>query len=102
MPNRASLFSFFDALTGFKELLKECEEIKEISPILSSDQIEEINNQLNSIQEKDRVTITFFHKKKERVKGEIKKINKIEKTIQIENKKIKIEEILEVAKEKDM
>lgn len=102
MPNRASLFSPFDALTGLKELLKECEEIKESPPILSPDQIEEINNQLKTIQEKDRISIIFFHKKKETIKGEIKKINKMEKTIRIENKVIKINEILEIAKEKDM
>ncbi|MBR2828671.1 MAG: YolD-like family protein, partial [Bacilli bacterium] len=74
MPNRASLFSPFDALTGLKELLSECEKIKETPPILSPDQIEEMNNQLNTLKEKDRVSITFFHKKRENITGKIKKI----------------------------
>ena len=102
MPNRACQFAPFDALEGFQKELRKEEIEKEQKPILSIDQIDEINQELNSIQVGDLVKISYFQNKKKNITGIITKMNPITKTIKINHLEIEIFNIIMIEKQEEI
>ncbi len=100
MPNRASLFSPFAALEGLEEDLKKEEIMKEEKPILSIDEIEEMNQVLISLQINEKIKVIYFEEKMKKIIGYIKKVNPSIDEIQIDNTKIKISSLIKIEKEK--
>lgn len=58
--NRAKQFMPFDALTGFRETLRERERIRVDKKELSEEQKEEINYKLLGLKKLDVVTVEYF------------------------------------------
>ncbi|HEY8445185.1 MAG TPA: YolD-like family protein [Bacilli bacterium] len=100
MPNkRQGKWQPFDALAGHKEALRRVE--KEFDkcprPILSEDELEQLNYKIRNINCKD-VIIKHYHQGffKE-VEGEIKKIDEIKRELIINNERIKLCNIVEIS-----
>lgn len=96
MQNRASIFSPFDALEGFKNRIKQEEVTLEEKPILSEDQIDSLNEVLISLKVGDYIELTYFKNKKIKVEGIVTKINKIKKIITINKIEIDILSIINI------
>ena len=108
IEERSAQFAPFAALTGYKEEINEASRITDQKIELSIDQKIELDQKLqninNSIQEKKSITFTYFIKDKNKkggyyinVTGNIKKIDKINEEIILENRiKIPIKDIIEI------
>ena len=87
--DRAAQFAPFAALTGYGAAIKETERLTEETPILSQEQIDEINRVLFSLTEilPTEVTVTYFVPDKVKSGGtyreKIGTINKIDSDNQI-------------------
>jgi len=82
--NRAKQFLPFDALTGFSDAIREKdrEEEKENRKELSEEELEEISNILQIIDREDEVLINYYNGiRYERVKGKVKYIDNMKKSI---------------------
>lgn len=96
---RAKQFMPFAALKGFSEALAERERFVMPKAELSEDMEAEIDQKLQKIVRGDLVTIIFFNKDEYlSIKGTITKIDKNSKILQIADKKIRFEDILDVIK----
>ena len=97
MAQRAQIFNSFDALKGFKELLKEKEKVKVEKRYLSEDDYEVLNRQIFKIQVGMMVKIVYFDNGEYIQKeGRVAKINFDTKIIQIVKTKIRIPTIVEI------
>ena len=97
MAQRAQIFNSFDALKGFKELLKEKEKVKVEKRYLSEDDYEVLNRLIFKIQVGMMVKIVYFDNGEYIQKeGRVAKINFDTKIIQIVKTKIRIPAIVEI------
>ena len=86
MYNRACQFAPFSALNGFYEKINEKEKIKEDKKILSSDILNNLNNNAFNITKDKEVEITYYkYDNYIKEKGYIKKIDNINKKIIFKN-----------------
>ena len=95
--NRAVQFMPFDALSGFKEALKEVERIVANKKELSEDYFEYLNDKIKQIKIGDNIKIKYYYNL-EYIEsfGIIKKIDYINKVIYLMNTKIPIDDIVDI------
>ena len=92
--NRAKQFMPFDALKGFREAVSEKERIIVPKRDLSEEQKEEINWRLRQIQEKDIITVEYFHNREYvQVTGMVTRIDDVTRTLDIVNTRIAFADI---------
>ena len=99
ISERAKIFAPFDALKGFREMLKEQEFIKEEKKILSDDMIEELSHKINSLKIGFIVDVKHYNEKEEayqKTVGVLTKIDNAYKKITIVKQKINIDDILDI------
>lgn len=94
---RAHIFSAFDALKGFRELLKEKERIVVPKRILSEDDLEILNRKIYEVKPGMILTVIYFDNG-DYVKftGRVAKINLDEKYIQIVKNRILLSHIVDL------
>ena len=96
---RAKIFAPFDALKGFRELLKEQESIKEVKKELSQDMIDDLDFVLNSLKVGMMIEVIFYDLKEERYKsltGVFTKIDTAYKKLVGVKTRISINDILSI------
>lgn len=92
--NRAKQFMPFDALKGFREAVAEKERIIVPKGDLSEDQKEEIDWRLRQIQEKDIITVEYFHNREYvQITGMVTRIDDVSRTLDIVNTRISFADI---------
>lgn len=92
--NRAKQFMPFDALKGFREALAEKERLIVPKRELSEEASEELNIKLYGIQKGDVITVDYFEDGEYMsIIGTALKIDKINRVIEIRNKKIPFDNI---------
>lgn len=92
---RAHIFSSYDALKGFQELLAQQEKIPAQKRIVSEDEIDELNRRIYKIQKGMMVTIEYYDKNEiVQKKGIVSQINITLKQIQIVKTKIYLDNII--------
>ena len=108
IDNRAAQFSAYDALTGYKEIVKETARLTKSKKELSEDNKNDIDSKLRIIKkyinEKPKITVVYFKKDIRKTGGNyleytniVKRIDDIEKVIIFMDKtKIKIENIIDI------
>ena len=108
IDNRAAQFSAYDALTGYKEIVKETARLTKSKKELSEDNKNDIDSKLHIIKkyinEKPKITVVYFKKDMRKTGGNyleytniVKRIDDIEKVIIFMDKtKIKIENIIDI------
>lgn len=102
MAQRAQIFNSFDALKGFKELLREQEKVVVAKRYLSEDDYELLNRLIFRIQPGMIVKVVYFDNGEYIQKeGRVAKINFDTKILQIVKTKIKIQSIVEIHIEDD-
>lgn len=94
---RAQIFQSFDALKGFRQLLKQQEKILVPERILSEDDRDELDRKLHQIEIGTMIRIVY-RKKKEyiQLEGIVAKLNLDQKMIQIVQTKIPLLSIVEI------
>lgn len=101
--NRAKLFLSYDALKGFKERIHEKERIIVKKPILSEDQLYELDWKINQVRQGMMIEVIYYEKDlrnngfyiyKKGMVADIDLDNK--KEIQIVDKRIKVKNILSI------
>ena len=100
ISDRAKIFAPYDALKGFKEMLREQELPKEEKKTLSEELIQEINNTLLNLQKGMMVRVKYynhFESKYEVMEGIFVKLDEIYKNISIVKTKIILDDILEIS-----
>lgn len=97
MAERAQIFSSFDALKGFKELLREKEKIVVPKRILSEDDYELLNRQIYQIEKGKVIGLVYFNNGEYLYQeGMVSKINYDTKVIQLVKTKIDFKYIVEI------
>lgn len=97
MSNRASQFLPFDALVGFKKEIEKQETLKKEKKELSEDQKEYLSFILNDLKKEMLVEITYYKiSKYKSLKGQIERIDYIERIIYINNEKINFDDIYDI------
>lgn len=97
MAERAQIFSSFDALKGFKELLREKEKIVVPKRILSEDDYELLNRQIYQIEKGKVIGIVYFNNGEYLYQeGIVSKINYDTRIIQLVKTKIDFKYIVEI------
>ncbi len=105
--DRAAQFSSFQALTGYSDMINESKRLTSAKIELSEDEILILNNKLNYLLknnlENNEVTITYFVKDKTKDGGKyleytglFKKIDYINQLITVNNKKISLDDIINI------
>lgn len=98
---RAHIFSAFDALKGFRELLKEKERIVVPKRILSEDDLEILNRKIHEVKPGMILTIIYFDKGDYvQFTGRVVKVKIDEQYVQIVKKKIDIKSIVDLQADK--
>ena len=94
---RARQFMPFDALTGFKDALKEKGQVHIRRKELSDEANEELSMKLNAIDTNKIVQITYYDGNKyTKIKGKVNKIDKINRTIIVTTSAINFFDIIEI------
>ncbi|MDB7987078.1 YolD-like family protein [Faecalicoccus pleomorphus] len=94
---RAHIFSAFDALKGFREMLKEQERVIVPKRMLSEDDLDILNQKIHAVEKGMMVTLTYFDNG-DYVKqtGRVAKISFDENYIQIVKTKIPLKSIVDI------
>ncbi len=93
--NRASQFMPFDSLKGFNEMLRLIEKEEKQKKYLDSDYQERLNNILINLKANNKVKLKYFYLDEYlETEGLIKKIDKDNKLIYLENTIIDIDNII--------
>ena len=97
--NRAKQFLPFDSLKGFYKLIEEEEKQKDNKKELSEDSLNDINKTILNINKNDSVLIKHYHNVNyiETI-GKVKKIDKINKIIYLDNTKILFDDVIDIKK----
>lgn len=100
LTQRAHIFSAFDALKGFRELLKEKERIVVPKRILSEDDLDMLNRKIHEVKAGMILTIIYFDNG-DYIKqtGRVAKISLDEKYIQIVKTRIQLSHIVDLESE---
>lgn len=94
---RAQIFQSFDALKGFRELLKEQEKVIVQRKTLSEDDLEELDRKVHQIQIGMIITVIYFSNGQYiQLTGRVSKLNFDTKTIQIVKTKLNIKSIVDI------
>lgn len=94
---RAHIFSAFDALKGFQELLKEKERIIVSKRILSEDDLEILNRKIHEVTLGMILTVVYFDNGDYvQFTGRVAKVKLDEQYVQIVKKKINIKSIVDI------
>ena len=99
ISDRAKIFAPYDALKGFKEMLKEQEMPKEEKKILSEEQLIELNNAILTLERGMMVNVkhyNYIESKYENTEGVFIKCDQVYKCIYIVKTKISFDNILEI------
>lgn len=94
---RAQIFQSFDALKGFREILKQQEVIIVPKKELSEDDCEELNRKVHQIQVGMMIQVIYYdHGRYIQLEGKVSKINLDTKMIQIVKTKIDLKSIVSI------
>lgn len=94
---RAHIFSAFDALKGFREMLKEQERVIVPKRMLSEDDLEILNQKIHAVEKGMMVTLIYFENSDYVKKtGRVAKISFDENYIQIVKTKIPLKSIVDI------
>lgn len=94
---RARLFIPFDALTGFKEALKEKEQEHITRKELSDEVNEELSMKIKAIDINKIVKVTYYDGNKyTKIEGKVNKIDKINRRIIINGKEINLFDVIDI------
>ena len=104
---RAGQFSPFDALTGYKEIIKETSKIKEIKKEIEEESKQELDYIIQKILKqnmKTKIRITYYKKEKNNMNGKYEiqvgffhKIDTIKQVLELRDKiKIPIKDIIKI------
>ena len=99
VSERAKIFAPFDALKGFRDMLREEERVKEVKKELSQDMIDDLDNVLNSLKLGMMIEVIFYDSKDETYKsliGVFTKIDTVYKKLVVVKTRINILDILSV------
>ena len=99
ISERAKIFAPFDALKGFREMLREQELIKEDKKELSEDMINDLSIVINSLQIQDLIEVKHYDSKEECyiiTTGVLTKIDKTYHKLTIVKTKINIDDIYSI------
>lgn len=95
--SRAQIFQSFDALKGFREILKEKERVIVPKKILSEDDLAELDYKVHQIKVGMTVKVTYYDKGQYvQIEGIVSKLNLDTKMIQIVKIKISLNTITEI------
>ena len=94
---RAKIFSPFDALKGLQDALRLQEKIAENKVELGEDRELELNKKISSLVKGDNVTIKYYYGIEYiETSGIVKKVDDVNKNIQLLNTKIDFDDILDI------
>ena len=94
---RAHIFSAFDALKGFRELLKEQERVIVPKRILSEDDFEILNQKIHAVEKGMMITLVYFDNGDYiEQTGRVSKLSFDENYIQIVKSKIPLKSIVDI------
>lgn len=94
---RAEIFQSFDALKGFRALLKEQEKVIVPKKILSEDDLEELNRKVYQIQIGMNIKVIYFSNNQYiQLTGRVAKLNFDTKMIQIVKTKLNLKSIVDI------
>lgn len=105
LVQRANIFSSFDSLRGFKDLLRVQEKEEVQKRVLSEDDIEELNRRIYVLEKGMMVEIEYWQGTNIlKIKGLVAKINICMSEIQIVKTKIHLKQIIwiEIPDESDL
>ena len=95
--NRAKQFMPFDALKGLQDALRLQEKIIENKIELGEDIEKELNEKISSLIKGDNITIKYFYGIEYiETWGIVKKVDEINKNIELLNTKISFDDILDI------
>lgn len=98
---RAYIFQAFDALKGFRELLKEKERVVVEKRELSEDDLKILDQKIHEVQKGDMLRIVYYDGKEYIQKtGVLIKVDIEQRYIQIVKQIIELDRIVEMDKEK--
>lgn len=95
--HRAQIFQSFDALKGFREILKEQERIVVPKKILSEDDLAELDFKVHQIKVGMIIKIVYYDKGQYvQLEGKVSKFNLDTKMIQIVKTKLDLKQIVQI------
>ena len=94
---RAYIFQSFDALIGFREMLKEKEQIQVAPRILSEDDLEELNRKIHQVRTGDMLQIEYWDQGAYfQMTGKVSCIDLENRRFQLVKQKILLEHIVDI------
>lgn len=94
---RAQIFQSFDALKGFREILKEQEKVVVPKKILSEDDLDMLDRKVQQIKTGMIIKIVYFESGQYiALEGLVSKINLDTRIIQIVKKKVNLMNVVEI------
>lgn len=97
MSDRARQFLPFDALKGFKELVKEVERVKVSKKELTEEDIEKLSKTILSLEKGMMVRVVYFDQDEYlKLEGIVSKIDITNRFIMIVKKRISLDDLLEI------
>lgn len=95
LVQRANIFSSFDSLRGFKDLLRKQEREEVSKRVLSEDDIEELNRRIYVLEKGMMVEVEYWHGTDiVKLKGMVARINIPLSELQIVKEKIDLKKII--------
>lgn len=95
--SRAQIFQSFDALKGFREILKEKERVIVPKKILSEDNLAELDFKIHLVRIGMIIQVTYYDKDQYiQIEGIVSKINLDTKMIQIVKTKLDLKSIVDI------
>ena len=94
---RAHIFQSFDALKGFREILREQERIVVPKKILSEDDLDILDRKIHCVRPGMIITVIYYDKGQYvQLEGRVSKINLDTKVLQIVKSKINLKLIVDI------
>ncbi|MDD3453642.1 MAG: YolD-like family protein [Bacilli bacterium] len=94
---RAKQFMPFDALKGFREMLRFVEKQNEDKKVFSSDFLDILNEKLNTLEKGKNVKVTYFYDLNYiETCGVVKSVDVINQTLILLNTKISFDDIMDI------
>ena len=97
MSDRARQFLPFDALKGFKDLIKEVERVKVNKKELTEENIEKLSKTILSLEKGMMVKVIYFEQDEYlKLEGIVSKIDITNRFIMVVKKRISLDDIFEI------